>query len=467
MNKFNKTYLSKDYTKIKTILLKEESKINKYLINSGRTIEISLLKLSSIITEDKRNALKDLLYLKHNQISEHINIFLNLTSLQTDNYLNLLSNSSEMLHMTFNEINRKIIFDFEVIKDYITSQTTEMDNFKEKNETIEGNEIFYNLFSEGNLYQPIEINKIDNINFTNDNSNDTITINIENSKTIIKYYNQLKILKYKIFNETDKKFIGINNNLKEVLKNVAHNRRLSYYPFFNKNNKLNNHINNNKEKNNNNERMPRRRTFDFCPLKADFAEKIKKFLKPIPIMGILNLYIEPEVYLGFCFGLDIEMKSSFDQEAIIKKTGIMIGDKEDEEEEDDTKLTLKIMGKGEVSLSVSAGIVVCNTQIFSLAILAGIKGLLGSGEIGLGLIINISKGNVISDRFFVIKAFYVSLFLKLKIGIHTKFYDGEFDVFIFEVPLFGVKIEKHYIIKKILAKAIYEDFIKNNKYQLN
>ena len=111
---------------------------------------------------------------------------------------------------------------------------------------------------------------------------------------------------------------------------------------------------------------------------------------------------------------------------LIKKTGIMIIDNDEEEEdEDDTKLILKVVGKGEVSLSVSAGIVVCDTKVFTLAILAGIKGLLGSGEIGLELLINISKGNIITDRFFVIKAFYVSLFLKLKIGIHTKFYDGE------------------------------------------
>ena len=467
MNKFNKTYLSKDYTKIKTILLKEESKINKYLINSGRTIELSLLKLSSIITEDKINDLKALLYLKHNQISEHINNFLNLISIQSDNYINLLSNSSEMLNMTYNEINQKIVFDFEVIKEYITSQTTEMDNFKEKNEKIDGNEIFYNLFKEGNLYQPIEINKINNLNFSNNTFNEKNNINLTKSKTITKYYNQLKNLKYKIFNETNKKFKGLNDNLKEALKYITYNRRLSYYSLFNENNNLNKHINYNEEKNNN-DMNPRRRTFDlFCPLEKDFAKQIKQFLKPIPIMGILYLYIEPEVYLGFCFGLDIETKSSFDQEFIIKKTGIMIIDNDEEEEdEDDTKLILKVVGKGEVSLSVSAGIVVCDTKVFTLAILAGIKGLLGSGEIGLELIINISKGNVITDRFFVIKAFYVSLFLKLKIGIHVKFYDNEFDVFIFEVPLFGVKIEKHNIIKKALAKAIYEDFIKNNKYQL-
>ena len=449
MNKFNKTYLSKDYSKITTTLLKEKLKINKYLINSGRTIELSLLKFSSIITEDKINALKNILYLKHNQISQHINVFLNLTSLQSDNYLNLLSNSSEMLNMTFNEINQKIIFDFELIKDYIAGQTTDMDNFREKNEKIDGNEIFYNLFREGNLYQPIEINKINNLNFANNTFNGKKYINLTKSKTIIRYYNQLKNLKYKIFKETNKKFKGLNNNLKEALKHIAYNRRLSYHSFFNINNNSNNHINFNAEKNNNNGRMPKRKTFEIplCPLEQDFSEKLGLYFPPIPIWAGLNLYIEPKIYLGFCFILGLETKPFFDEEALIKKTGILIVDKYEEDEED-TKLVLKTAGKGEVSLSVSVGYVLSDTKTFSLAILAGIKGLLGSGEIGVELKINISRGNKIIDYYYILKAFYISLILKLKIGIHVKFFDKEFDVNIIDFPLFGVKIEKHFLIKK-------------------
>ena len=126
----------------------------------------------------------------------------------------------------------------------------------------------------------------------------------------------------------------------------------------------------------------------------------------------------------------------------------MLGDKDDEDEEDDTKLKIKIVGKGEESLSVSAGIVLCDTRVFQLAILAGIKGLLGSGEIGLEVIINISKGNVITDTFFVIQAFYINLFLKLKMWIHVKSINKDYDFYIINVPLFGVKIEKHYIIRK-------------------
>ena len=101
LNIFNKTYLSKDYLKIQTNWLKEESKINRYIINSGRTIELAALKLSSIITQDKIDSLEGILYFKHKQISNHISMFINLTNNQIKNYLSLLNNSSEMLDMTF------------------------------------------------------------------------------------------------------------------------------------------------------------------------------------------------------------------------------------------------------------------------------------------------------------------------------------------------------------------------------
>ena len=102
-----------------------------------------------------------------------------------------------------------------------------------------------------------------------------------------------------------------------------------------------------------------------------------------------------------------------------------------------------------------------------MSILAGIEGLIGSGEIGFALTINFNKGNVIVDKFFIIKAFYISLFLKMKFEIKIGICEIKFVIYIFNMPLFGVKVEKHEIIKKILGKMIYEDFILNNNNQLS
>ena len=47
-------------------------------------------------------------------------------------------------------------------------------------------------------------------------------------------------------------------------------------------------------------------------------------------MGILNLYIKYKSYLGFCFGIGLEIKESFDSQAIINKAGFIYEDKYDD-----------------------------------------------------------------------------------------------------------------------------------------
>ena len=90
-------------------------------------------------------------------------MFINLTNIQIRNYLALLNNSSEMLDMTFKEANQIIIVDFNVLKEMIIGQITEMKNMKEKNEETDGNERLYNLYNKGDFYQPIGIKIANNI----------------------------------------------------------------------------------------------------------------------------------------------------------------------------------------------------------------------------------------------------------------------------------------------------------------
>ena len=190
----------------------------------------------------------------------------------------------------------------------------------------------------------------------------------------------------------------------------------------------------------------------------------------IPIIGILSMVMEPELNIGFCFSISLEAKvhkTILNTQKILEKTEIKDEEEEeDEDDDDDTKLELKVSGKAEMSLSVSAGIIVCDTYIFYMAFLAGIKGLLGKGEIGYSLNINFNKGNIIVEKFFIFESFYISLFLKIEIKIKTPFVNFKFNIYIFNVPLFGIKTEVHDTITKILGKMIYEDFIENNKYQL-
>ena len=177
------------------------------------------------------------------------------------------------------------------------------------------------------------------------------------------------------------------------------------------------------------------------------------------------LVLEPELKFGICFAIGIESKihkKLWDTDQY--KT--ILGEEEEDDEEDDTKLKLKIVGKGEESLAVSAGIIVCDTKVFYMAFLAGIKGLIGSGEIGFSLQINFNKGNIVVDKFYIIKSYYISLFFKIKIEISTGIVDFTFNIYIFDIPLFGILNVKHDILVKMLGKMIYENFILDNRYQL-
>ena len=178
--------------------------------------------------------------------------------------------------------------------------------------------------------------------------------------------------------------------------------------------------------------------------------------------------MKPNITVGFYFSIGLEAKihkQILDTDAI----KYIVGEKEDDDEENDTKLTLKLVGKAEATLSVSVGIILGESP-FKMSILAGIEGLLGSGEIGFSLTINFNNGNIIIDKFYIYKAFYISLFLMIEIEIETSIIDFKFKIYIFNVPLFGIKIEMHSIFEKILGKMINNYFIKDyilkNKYQL-
>ena len=235
LNNFNRTYLIGDFLKIRVNWEKEEKKIKKYLINSRRSIELSVLKLASIITEDKINSLEEIVYFKYNQISSHVNLFMNSILPQIDNYIYLIENSSKILDKTFNEANQKILFDFYELKELITSQIRAI-NSVNKNETFDGNEKLLDLFKNKDIYQPIGINIV--------NNNDS-KINLTKSKTVSKYRIILKYSKYCVFNDTNKKYEVIKNILEKakiLIKNIRRLQEASPTP---QNQGQNNNQNNN------------------------------------------------------------------------------------------------------------------------------------------------------------------------------------------------------------------------------
>ena len=104
----------------------------------------------------------------------------------------------------------------------------------------------------------------------------------------------------------------------------------------------------------------------------------------------------------------------YNQKKIDKLLGIKTEEDDEDENENDTIFIIKLSAKSEVSLSASVGIVL-GDKSFVLAILVWIKGLLGNGEIGVGLIINFNRADIFIDTFYEFEAFHISLFLKIEI----------------------------------------------------
>ena len=493
MKNFNKTYLTGEYQKILKNWSKEETKITKYLIFAERTLETSVFKLASIITEDKLDSLKEIVYFKYNQISSHVNEYMNLTTIQKDNYLNLLNSSSDMLEKTFEEVNEKTVLNFLELKEFITGQIKEISG-SENYEELDWNERLNEIYTNRDLYQPISIKMPNGTNNINNKKND---INLSKSKTINQYYKLLKYSKYYIFNETEK-FIKLNKILEDSKKYLLNKRRRMAEAPSNKKD------DSNKEKNDedNSEAdedidygldiLKGQLSFAYSYDKNLFEKKLFEDIK-IPILPPLYIVIKSKVKIGFHIGFSFSSKlydDIFESDMIKAKLGenedygknkkdkkddeFYINfnvsyngndDDDEEDDDDDTKLSLQVSGKSEVSLSASSGISLGGGP-FTFSILAGIKGLLGSGEIGCEVTINLNKVEIEIDKYYVIKAFEISFFLSIEIEIKLVFFELSIEIEIFNIRLFGILFKKHDIKTIKLLANMLENFLTYSKNQL-
>ena len=467
LNSFNRTYLIGDFLKITINWIKEVNKIKKYLINSERTIELSLLKLASIITEDKMNTLEEMLYFKYNQISSHVNLFMNLTSNQIDNFINLLENSSEVLNKTYDEVNQKILFDFYELKELITSQIGEIKKKSPINkENIDANEKLNDLFKNKNIYQPIGINILK----TNDTQR---IINHTKSNTVNKYRKILRYSKYCVFNNTNEKFDVIKNIIEQSKMLINYKRRIEEVgqgtktpPNQGQNNNQNtgdggkeNQVESNKE---NDFEVSDKREFDLMKGKLSFefkflgkidfgdklAEKFPIFKTPIPLILPLKLVLKPRIILGFSVSFKFETKlyeTILNTDKIFKEISNV---KNEKEKKGDTKFTFTEKGEGEASMDIGLGIVEPNSGPVKISILVGINGLLGRGEIGYSLQLNLQNFNFNIDTFFIIEAFAISFFLKLEFEIDVAFYKMTFTIYIFILSFLDLSMRRIIYCKK-------------------
>ena len=152
--------------------------------------------------------------------------------------------------------------------------------------------------------------------------------------------------------------------------------------------------------------------------------------------------------MGFYFSYEFEFHL-YDWDAakkFLKKIENIIENDKDDDDDNDNKFRISIAGKGEASMDIKVGIYLGESKSFLIGFSVGINGLLGSGEIGFALQYNFNKGIIELDNYYIIKAFGLRFFLKIEIKIEM-IISIQFEIYIFNVNLFGLKYEKHKLKK--------------------
>ena len=91
INSFNKDILSSDFKKIKNNLNIFILKVQNYLIQLERTIDLSVIKFSSIFTKEVINIFKEKIYYQYNLINSFIFDYIEDISYNIINYINLVN----------------------------------------------------------------------------------------------------------------------------------------------------------------------------------------------------------------------------------------------------------------------------------------------------------------------------------------------------------------------------------------
>ena len=137
---------------------------------------------------------------------------------------------------------------------------------------------------------------------------------------------------------------------------------------------------------------------------------------------------------------------------------------------DDAKIFINMSTKGEANLNAGAGIVLGDTNTFSFSFLAGVQGLLGEGEVGFKMLININKLDAEITKHFKILNYDFTKFLIKEIISHLSLIDFIDRTYLLNQRIQGI-LGPEYSSEDtmriaIAARLLFDEFQINNRNQL-
>jgi hypothetical protein len=151
-----------------------------------------------------------------------------------------------------------------------------------------------------------------------------------------------------------------------------------------------------------------------------FDPHLPMIIIPLPIFPILQLRIIPTVY--FKFGYEFSCVN----------------------EKQEIGAFLDFYVKGEVSLNLELGLYIPGIDSpAEIAIVVGIKGVLGSGKIGLKLEYNLNQNQLVIELYYQFEAFSLYFYIQYRLRINLELYILRLEFYIVNQRLFGLYKEKH------------------------
>ena len=381
----NKTYLSKEYKNISRMVSSFITKVNfTYLMKLERSFEFSLIKFSTVLTEPSYEKLRKNLYKQYYQIENYINKISNYAKNEMDEFSNKLNDTSIFIKIINSQTFFRVLGYYNILSNFMQSKMKELEDF----------DFIRNLGNDAEDYS--------NNNF--DNDKDLLDFDFNLNENIIAFVEKKSD---SVYNNYIELFQTKDDNLEDETTNSTSSPELIF-------DKCKNFIN---------ELIPINMSF----IKKCFNSHEKKFdphlpmiIIPLPIFPILQLRIIPTVYfkVGYKFSC-INTKLEFGA-------------------------FLDFYVKGEVSLNLELGLYIPGIDSpAEIAIVVGIKGVLGSGTIGLKLEYNLNQNQLVIELYYQFEAFSLYFYIQYRLRINLELYILRLEFYIVNQRLFGLYKEKH------------------------
>ena len=127
----NGTYLNNDFKNIKKAVNKFITKINMtYLIKLEKSFSMTLLKFSTILTENSYEKLKKNVYKQYYNISEYIYEKSNDLNNETDSYIDKINKTSFLIEIIDSLVSYRILSYYDLINDAIQNSFSHLGTYK-------------------------------------------------------------------------------------------------------------------------------------------------------------------------------------------------------------------------------------------------------------------------------------------------------------------------------------------------